>query len=246
MAEPTQKVNLRDSLGRLAPVDPDELFVGFAPWAEDAGGFVRSVKEQLREAQGRRLTRTVWDSPEDRTARLLVDSTECASAADALQALADRLENNQLADLDAGPQGLGVAAFAHPKGTPPAVFFAWGNLCVSVVSFGHVEVDAVPFAQRLDARLRAWQIPERTTLSMEAAEPAAVRAGQPVPLDYRLSWSLGDDAYLKFRAYSATLALRDGQLVVVPAAAGEITVEGLVAEPGRETHGGRLVLSASA
>jgi hypothetical protein len=230
-----------EALRRRIPVDRAELFLGFVPWPEDCDGWRRSVREPLAETPGRAVLRTVWDDPDDREARVLIDVVESTSPFEAIEALVDRLVWNQLARLPEGPRGLGDAAFAHPEGAPPALFFARGNLCVPVVSFGRRSVDVGPWAYRLNSRLGDRPAVDRLTLSLRA-DPPAPKARQEVAITYELPWKPGDDGYLKFFAEGGTLARGDGRLIFKGARPGEARIEAFLLEPGREPYGGRLVL----
>jgi len=231
-----------DALRRRVPVDRAELFLGFTPWPEDTEGRRRSVRESHSEVPGRPLYRTIWDHPEARDARVLIDVAEGSSVEEAVESLIGRLESNQLARLPEGPGGLGIASFVHPEGAPPAAFFARGNLCVSVVSFAGRAVDVLPLAQRLDRRLEERPKVERGILSILPELPRA-KVGEAVSLAYTLPWKLGEDGYIKFFVSGGTLTRRERRLFLTGTKAGEVSVEAFVVEPGREPYFGRTVLN---
>ena len=223
---------------RRIPRDEGDLFRGASAWAEDLPGWRRSVREDLQEAPGRILRRTVWDDPKDASARVVVDVVECPSAAAAVSALLDRLEWNQLAEGPAGPEGLGIASFAHPEGVPPAVFFARANLCVSVASFGRRAVPVAPVATALDRRLVA--VPA-------AGPPLAVEAvpgarGAPAVVRVDVAFRLGEEGHLRYRVRGGTLEVRGDQVVVIPGAGAEVQVDVFAEEPGRAAAAGRVIL----
>ena len=119
----------------------------YRAWSTPAAGGTLSMREQL----GANSSRAVWDLERGRIALTV---TEHASVADALNALADEMESNQLAELPPGPPDLGEVSFMHPAPAPPAVFFVRGNLTIGVFSFGKEQVDVVPFAKRVDDDVR--------------------------------------------------------------------------------------------
>ncbi|HVE71759.1 MAG TPA: hypothetical protein VNI54_10350 [Thermoanaerobaculia bacterium] len=121
---------------------------GFQAWSVAQQPGLLAMREQLDQNS----SRAVWDLE---SGRIGVTVTEHASTAAALNALADDLEANQLAELPRGPEGLGEISFVHPPPAPPAVFFARANLTVAVYSFGREPVDVIGFAQRVDAEISA-------------------------------------------------------------------------------------------
>ena len=224
---------------RRIPRDGGDLFRGASGWAEDLPGWRRSVREDLQDSPGRKLRRTVWDDPKDPSARVVVDVVECQSAAEAVMALLERLEWNQLALVPAGPVGLGIASFAHPDGVPPAVFFARANLCVSVASFAKRAVPVVPVATALDRRLVAETPAGGPTLRVEAERggrggPAVLRVVVPFPL--------GEEGHLRYRARGGTLEIRDDQVVVIPVGGADVQVDVFAEEAGRAAGAGRVVI----
>jgi hypothetical protein len=235
----SKRPDVEDILRRISK-DQGDLFRGTWAWAEDLPGWRRSVREVLQDAPGRMLRRTVWDDPEHESARVVVDVVECASAADAVKALLERLEWNQLAEVPAGPQGLGVASFSHPVGVPPAVFFARANLCVSVASFARRAVPVVPVAAALDRRLVAEPAVGGPPLRVEAERDP--RGGLAV-LRVAVPFRLGDEGHLRYRARGSTLEIRDDQVVVILVARVEVQVDVFAEEAGRAAGTGRVVIT---
>jgi hypothetical protein len=129
---------------------------GFDPAIIRADGWRSSMREALRDGAGRPHARVVFDLIEAPDARVLIDVIECSTPADALDALLEQLAGNQLASLPEGPSELGFAVFEHPPPAPPAVFFARGNLCIAVVSFGSRPTDVSSWARRLVDELRRY------------------------------------------------------------------------------------------
>ncbi len=214
-----------DSMKAIEPVmaRPREtglLLVDFKAWSGPQPDGPATVREHL----GKASTRAVWDQPRG---RLALTATEHTSIRDALQALADELEANQLAEVPRGPEDLGEISFVHPPIAPPAVFFVRGNLTLAVYSFGRERVDVLPFARRLDADLRA--------------RPEAARdGGLDVTLDNNIlraqpKWR-GPDGYLKVIAPGASLR-KEGEGIAVEGDASAAEV--FYIEPGRETYMGR-------
>jgi len=241
MSEIQQKYNL-EALQRRIPDDRAEVFLGFRPWEEDLAGWNRSVSQQLTETAARSVLRTIWENPDNRNTRLLIDVIECPSATEAIRALADRLEWNQLAQVPEGPPELGDAAFMHPQGIPPAVFFARGNLCISVASFGSQQTAVIPWAERLNRRLGARPAVERMTISL-TADPSTPSVGEEVIITYSLPWKQGEGAYLTFFVVGGTMSRREGRLIFKGIRPGEATIDAFLLEPGRETYAGHLALN---
>lgn len=236
-----RRYDLEAFRGRI-PSDHGELFVGFAPWLQDVEGWRLSSRETLFEQGNRPLRRAVWDDSETAERRVLIDVVECSSAPEAVESLADHLEGNQLADLPEGPEDLGTVSFVHPEGVPPAVFFARGNLSVSVISFAHRPADALTWAQRLSRRLDKQPEPKRRGLSV-TAEQTQAKVGEVIAVTYDLPWTLPEDGYLKFSVRGGTIARRDTTLLVTPTRPGELELLAIAFEPGRPVEGGRLSLT---
>ena len=142
-----------NSMKAIAPVldhprDGGLLLVGFKAWSGPQPDGEPALREQLDATS----TRAVWDL--DR-GRIALTVNEHRSVQDALSALADELEANQLAEVPRGPEELGEISFVHPSNAPPAAFFVRGNLTLGVYSFGREPVEVVPFARRVDAELLA-------------------------------------------------------------------------------------------
>ena len=119
---------------------------GYQAWAAPQAGAL-AMREQLDENS----SRAVWDLERG---RIGLTVTEHASTAAALNALADDLEANQLAELPRGPEDLGEISFVHPPPAPPAVFFVRGTLTLAVYSFGREHVDVLSFARSVDDDVR--------------------------------------------------------------------------------------------
>jgi hypothetical protein len=227
-----------DEILQRIPEDRGEFFAEFLPWAEDVEDWTRSARETFAGKGDRTLLRTIWDNPEDRESRVLIDVVECASAADAVEALGDRLEANQLAEIPEGPEALGLGSFQHPKLAPPALFYVHGNLAITVTSFGRKPVDVSNIARRLDAKLGERPIPADTLLRaypMLQAEPRA-KPGDEVVLRVNLPTRMREDSYLKVFVTGGTIARREGKLVTHSKAAGQIEIEAFLVEPGPEAY----------
>lgn len=231
-----------DVLRKRIPENHSEFFVNFSPWPEDCQEWERSVRERFGEGSPRPLLRTVWDDPEDHQTRVLIDVVELSSASQAMEALAEALEWNQLAELPEGPSDLGYASFVHPEGEPPAAFFVQGNVFISVASYGSQPVAVVPWAARLMHRLLDRPRQERDSIGLETGR-TPLRMGEPFPVRYTLPWRLGDDGFVKIFARGARLTREESQLRATAIHPGEVDVEIFAVEPGRETYAGRLRLS---
>jgi hypothetical protein len=130
------------------PREPGLLLVGFKAWSGPQPDGQPALREQLAPNS----SRAVWDLGRGRIAFTV---TEHGSVEDALNALADDMEANQLAEVPRGPEDVGEISFVHPPQAPPALFFVRGNLTMGVFSFGREAVDVEPFARRVDTELRA-------------------------------------------------------------------------------------------
>lgn len=208
------------SMKTIAPVlerpnEPGLLLVGFKAWLGPQPDSEPALREQLAATS----TRAVWDLGGGRIAFTV---NEHRSVEDALNALADEMESNQLAEVPPGPDDLGEVSFAHPQNVPPAVFFVRGNLTLGVFSFGREPVDVLPFARRVDADLRA--------------HPADAREGG---IDVQrgdrglLVKARAGDGYVKVFAPRARVR-KFGQEIVIEGP--EDGVEIYYVEPGRETQ----------
>lgn len=231
-----------DNIVRRTPEDRGEFFIGFVPWPDDMDGWRRSTREQFREAGDRSLVRTIWDSPQDRDSRVLIDVVECGSTADAVEALADWLEANQLEQVPEGPEGLGLASFQHPEFAPPAVVFAKGNLRITVTSFGRKAVDVAQIAWRLNVRLDERPTGAQQPLPLEVGT-ARGKVGQEILLRYTPPVRKDEDGYLKLFVTRGTILRREQQLILRATSAGPLSVEAYLVEPGRQVHAGKLTIT---
>jgi hypothetical protein len=229
------------SLRKRIPENRSEFFIGFSPWSEDCQDWQRSVRERFEDDLAGPLLRTVWDDPENRNTRVLIDIVELSSAIQAMDALAQALKLNQLAQLPEGPSDLGYASFVHPPGVHPAAFSVHGNAFVSVISFASQPVDVVPWAYRLARRLLDRPRERQSAIGLETGRTSA-RIGEPFPVRYTLPWRLGDDGFVKIFAAGAVMTREKGQLSATATRSGEIVFEIFAVEPGRETYAGQLRL----
>jgi hypothetical protein len=225
-----------DEILQRIPEERGEFFAGFLPWAEDIGDWKRSARQAFAAPGDRLLLRTIWDNPEDREARVLIDVMECESASDAVEALADRLEANQLAEIPEGPRSLGLASFRHPPSAPPALFYVHGNLAITVTSFGRKPVDVSNIASRLDLKLGERPIPEVPLLRVYPLlqVTSSAKSGDDVVVGLNLPTRKREDSYLKVFVTGGTIARRKGQLVTRSTATGQIEIEAFLIEPGAE------------
>lgn len=231
------------ALRKRIPENRSEFFLGFSPWREDCQNWKRSVREHSAGALPGPLLRTVWDDPENRNARVLVDVVELSSANQAMEALAESIKWNQLAKLPEGPSDLGFASFVHPTGVPPAAFFVQGNVLLSIVSYASQPVDVAPWAYRIAHRLLDRPQVGKDVIRLES-DRTVVRIGEPFPMRYALPWRLGDDGFVKIFASGATLTREAGWLDGAATRRGEVVFEVFAVEPGREASVGHLRLSA--
>lgn len=197
------------------PRDPGLLLVGFKAWS----GPQPDSEPALREQLGATSTRAVWDLDRGRIAFTV---NEHRSVQEALSALADELESNQLAELPPGPTDLGEVSFVHPHNAPPAVFFVRANLSLAVYSFGREPVDVVPFARRVDDELRARPDNAREG-GIDIRED---RGGMHVTPKFS-----GPEGYVKVVAPGANLS-KLGEAVTIQGTPEKVDVYYL--EPGRE------------
>jgi hypothetical protein len=226
-----------DEILQRIPEDRGEFFAGFLPWAEDVEDWTRSARETFAGKGDRTLLRTIWDNPDDSESRVLIDVVECVSAADAVEALGDRLEANQLAEIPEGPEALGLGSFQHPEFAPPALFYVHGNLAITVTSFGRKPVDVSNIAKRLDAKLGERPIAADTFLRAYPMLQAQLHAkpGDEIVLRLNLPRKR-EDSYLKVFVTGGTIVRREGKLVTHSKAAGQIEIEAFLVEPGSEAY----------
>jgi len=224
------------------PKDEGELFIGFSPSPQDMQDWQNSMQENLLEEASRPLRRSVWNQLETGEQRVLIDVTECSSAEEALESLVIRLEGNELAQLDRGPADLGVVAFKHPEGLPPAVFFTRGNLCVSIISIAQQAVDVLALANRLNQRLHNQPKVARHTIELKPERDHA-KVGEAVSVSYQLPWKLAELGYIKFSVHGGRISREKDSLTITGSKAGTLQLEAFVIEPGREVDGGMISIN---
>ena len=237
MAEDVRSTYDAKSLLAGLPSDRGELFIGYTASIE-SDEWRERFRQSLSERPGRIIWRSIWGRADQPDLGVVIDVVECASAADAIDELMERLAENQLAKLERGPDELGPAAFAHPNEAPPALFFARANLVISIVSQG-----------RDDGLVDTWL---KSILGDLDLEPRDARPGIEIEpgdkvdtggrfLRYRLPWKLGPTGWFKFVSEGATLerGKDPGELLLGPSKQ-PITLRGWALEQGREPHEGRF------
>ena len=235
----TQQVYDAEALRRRIPEDRSELYLGFSPWEEDLAGWTPALRERFDTTSERPILRTVWDDPKDSEARVLVEVATRISAEDAVDALVDLLSWNQLASLPEGPANLGHVSFVYPEDSPTTLYFVRGNVCITVVSYGRVPVPVLPMAKNIDNRLAEFPSVERNTIVMES-KVAKASVGEPVVVDFKLPWRLGDDGFVKISTTAGRLRVEKGQMVFRGTKRGSTQIEVLALEPGREPYRGHM------
>jgi hypothetical protein len=233
MADAGERYDLSD-VRRRVPSDHAEFFVGFSPSKEDVVGFDRSALEPSPDAA--RGIRSVWDRSGDPRQRFVIDVVECADADAALDALAERLEWNQLKSLPTDMNGPGLVSFRHPPRTPPATFFVRANLCVSVISFGSVPIEVSDVAARIDRRLAVRpQAPDHPETLHLALRPRDAERQEPFIVDVAPPVRLVEGSYIAVLVEGGIGVLdADHQAVWVrPVRPGELRIERITTEPGR-------------
>ncbi len=229
-----------NELRQRIPKDRAEFFIGFGPWPEDCENWDRSVDEGFQDLPLGRLRRTIWDNPEDRQSRMMIDVIELPSAELAVETLAEALNSNQLAVLPEGPAGLGFLSFIHPEGAPPAAFFVQGNLFLSVSSIGATPLDVADWGSRQVRRLLDRPDGARDEITVEA-ETSKLRRGEPATLTYALPSDLGEYGFIKILSQGARLSGDDSGEILATPTTGEISVDLFAVERGREPLRGRLL-----
>lgn len=239
--EITTRYDVKEFLFHI-PKDEGELFIGFSPSQQDMEDWQHTMQENLLEEASRPLRRSVWNQLEASDRRVLIDVTECSSAEEAMESLVIRLEGNELAQLDKGPDDLGTVSFMHPEGSPPAVFFTRGNLCVSVISIAQQPVDVLKLAQVLNHRLQGQPKIARDIIQLKPGQDHA-KVGQAVSVSYQLPWKLAELGYLKFTVHGGSIAREKDSLIITGSKPGILQLKAIVIEPGREPDGGKISLS---
>lgn len=228
-----------DALRQRIPEERAELFIGFSPWPEDCENWDRSVHEDFLEGPTRRLRRTIWEHPEDRQSRMMIDVLELQSADLAVQALAEALQWNQLAELPEGPPDLGFVSFVHPKGAPPAAFFVQGNLFLSVASVGATLLNVVEWGSRLVRRLLERPKDARDAFRVGTV-PSRILVGERMQLSFPSPSGIGEYGFIKLFATGADLIRETpSKLFLIPKTY-EVSVDLFVVEPDREPLAGHL------
>lgn len=231
-----------DKLRRRIPEDRAEIFLKYTPWQEDLEGWVRTAHELHEEASGQPALRTVWDNPKNRNARILTEVVTCSSATEALEALIERLNWNQLEKLPEGGEQFGFASFVHPEGLPPAVYFVQGNLCITIASYSRELVPVIPLASRITRRLA--ERPEVEPVSLEIKpDKSHAKVGEPVLINYDLPWQMGEYGFVKLFSSQGIIHIEDDRLVALGTRPGRISVEAFAMEPNRQTYRGKMEIS---
>jgi hypothetical protein len=236
----TTRYDLKEFLSHI-PKDEGELFIGFLPFQQEMKDWQPAMQEHLLEEGSRPLRRSVWNQTEEKDRRVLIDVAECSSAEQAMESLVIRLEGNELAQLDKGPDDLGTLSFMHPEGLPPAVFFTRGNLCVSVVSIAKKPVDVIKLAHILNQRMHDQPKIARDIILL-TPEQDHVKVGQAVSVSYRLPWKLAEQGYLKFVVLGGSISREKDSLIIIGSKPGTLQLEVVAIEPGREPDGGKTTL----
>jgi hypothetical protein len=217
------------------PNDRAELFIGYSVPAVGSG-WREGHRAQMRQRADRPISRSIWTRGTEETSSVVIDIAECASSAEAIDELMERLDENELARLDPGPPGLGHAAFAHPRGVPAALFFARANLTISIVSKGtdSRSIDDWVAAISAELEVEARDGPTRLEISRGDSAPDG-----RITLRYRLPWQPGPTTWFKFVSVGTTIARgRGAGELLLGAASGKVSLRAWAVEPGRETQRG--------
>lgn len=226
-----------ERLREQIPRDRSEIYLGFVPWQEDLE-LRQSLREQFNEVP-RSIVRTVWDDPEREGVRIFIEVATHRSAEDALEGLIERLKWNQLAELLRGPKELGYFSFIHPEGSPPAVYFVQGNICITVSNFAREKIDVLPVALRLVKRLVERPKVERSTIIIESTKSSA-KVGEPITIRYKLPWRIGENGFVKLYCFQGMLYLDGNRVKLRGIRKGKSSVDIYTFEAGRETYYGHI------
>ncbi len=242
MTHDVREIYGAEALLAALPTDRAELFISYTV-ADEVARDWRAFSRRMRADGERPTARSVWEDPKEQDKRVLIDVTECDSPADAIEALLDRVAENEFARLEEGPAELGSAAFVHPENTPPATYFARGNLCFTVASAGRTGINLEPWLARISADLSQRPRDGAASLSFDREDTTAA-PGERITVGYSLRWKLGDDGWLRFTAQGGTLARgdKDRGLIVIPGDTDRVEVEGVAFEGGRQPAVGNLVV----
>jgi len=215
------------------------LVRGFDPWREDCANWRRQEHRALREHRNRLLRRSVWSPAGDPNRCVLVEVRETGSATDAADALLDGLAENEHKRLPDGPNDVGDVCFIHPAGETPAVFWATGNLCLSVVSIGREPVSVLDWARRLDARVR--KRPDGPKRDLKVSLPSEnLSVGDDVALTVRIPSDPGVGAFLQIFAAGGDLRIEGGEIRVRASGDGPLAVDAYVVASDRPPRAGRI------
>jgi hypothetical protein len=216
------------------PADRAELFIGYSASAGSIGWRERH-RTQMQERADRPVSRSIWTRGTEESSSVVIDIAECASSAEAIDELMERLDENELARLEPGPRGLGPAAFAHPRGIPAALFFARANLTISIVSQGTDTRAIDAWVAAISAELEVDARDGPTRLDISRGDTADGR----VTMRYRLPWQPGPTTWFKFVSVGTTIARgRGAGELLLGASSGKVSLRAWAIEPGRETQRG--------
>jgi hypothetical protein len=203
--------------------------IGFVPWEEDLRGRAfQRLKD--RRIDGLRSVRGEIAAPQKGGTTVYMDCHEHASAAAARAYLLDMLGNNQLAELQRGPDGLGDIAFMHPSGMAAGVFFARGNLTVAVNGGAGDAEYALALAAAMDHRIasREGLIPV-ADLALEPGEENL--RGRLEALSRKPEARRTAKGYLKLFTRGARLLVDTERAALEPAGEAPVRLEVFVADP---------------
>ena len=225
--------NAKDLIAGL-PSDRGELFIAYTA-AIGPDRWRERFRQSLSERPGRIISRSIWERTDQPDLSVVLDVIECASAVDAIDELMERLAENQLAELDQGPDVLGPAAFVHPKEAPPALFFARANLVISIVSQGRVKSLVDTWMRLILDDLDHEPKSAQPGIQFESGDKTDTGA---MVLSYRTPWKLGPGGWFKFISEGATLERGDGPAELLLGQA--LKLRAWAQEQGREPLEGRF------
>jgi hypothetical protein len=153
-----ERYDLSELRKRASSYDgPLLVATALAQWRPE--GWRLSLSEQFQE-DTRLISRNTYDRSDQSVTlsagsknnkpmrRVRVEVVYCGSATDAMEALIDSLDYNQLAQLQPGPAGPWIASFVQTEPAPPALSFMLSNLLVTISSIGTIAEPVVPWAEQ--------------------------------------------------------------------------------------------------
>lgn len=201
---------------------PSILLIGFAPTEEDFPGWKKSFEHLFAEGGRPFMHRTVWDNPDNRDQRVLVDCFECESQSTALERAHRLIEGDTARSSEPVLDDLLSPVYQQSPGFSISVV---GNLVISVKRFGFIDIDTRRWALEIRelATLKPSESQEDLKLDVSQTQAASIGC---LCVSFHGDPSCDEFVQLRFFGSGGELSLENGLVLFESKGLGNASLEG--------------------